>query len=208
MMLQLRKEHTIDLDQVNSVQIQVHKRRLPHTYNPNPVTPLEAKFSVQYAVSRALVSGSVRLADFEGEAHFDKKVREIMVKTTAMAHPDMADDSSEQFGAEVSITMKDGQVLMRKISNLVGRGISYPMTNEEMWEKFNDCAETGGLPRADIPPLFERLETLEKVTDIRTVARMMAKRSLPGKIASAAGDIDTAGEKGNPNVLQETSWVP
>jgi hypothetical protein len=37
---------------------------------------------------------------------------------------------------------------------------------------------------------------------------MMAKRSLPGKIASAAGDIDTAGEKGNPNVLQETSWVP
>jgi 2-methylcitrate dehydratase PrpD len=208
MMLQLRKEHAIDLDQVNSVLIQVHKRRLPHTYNPNPVTSLEAKFSVQYVVSRALVSGSVRLGDFEGEAHFDKKVREIMVKTTAMPHPDMADDSSEQFGAEVSIKMKDGQVLTRKISNLVGRGISYPMTNEEMWEKFNDCAETGGLPRADIPPLFERLESLEKVADIRTVARMMAKRSLPGNIASATGNIDTAGEKGNPSVLQETSWVP
>ena len=159
-------------------------------------------------MSRALVSGAVRLGDFEGEAHFDKKVREIMAKTTAAPHPDMADDSPEQFGAEVSITMQDGQVLMRKISNLVGRGISYPMTNEEIWEKFNDCAETGGMPRADIPPLFERLETLEKAPDIRAVARLMLKRALPGQGAPAKGDIDTAGEKGHPNVLQETSWVP
>jgi len=208
MMLQLRKENTIDLEQVKSVEILVHKRRLPHTYNPNPMTSLEAKFSVQYAVSRALVSGAVRLGDFEGEAHFDKKVREIMAKTTAGPHPDMADDSPEQFGAEVSITMQDGQVLTRKISNLVGRGISYPMTNEEIWEKFNDCAETGGLPRADILPLFERLETLEKAPDIRVVARLMLKRALPGKGAPAAGFIDTSADKSNPNVLQETSWVP
>jgi len=208
MMLQLRKEHEIDLDRVKNVQILVHKRRLPHTYNPNPVTPLEAKFSVQYAVSRALVSGAVRLADFEGDAHFDKKVREIMSKSTASAHPEMADDSPEQFGAEVIVTMTDGQVLTRKISNLVGRGISYPMSSEEMWEKFCDCAETGGLPRADIPPLFERLETLEKVADIRSVTRLLAKRSLPGSADSNKGYIDTADKKGNPSVLQETSWIP
>lgn len=208
MMLHLRRDHEIDLEQIEKVQILVHKRRLPHTYNPDPRTPLEAKFSVQYAVSRALVSGAVRLADFEGEAHFDKNVRELMAKTHAAPHPEMADDSAEQFGAEVTITMKQGQVLTRKISNLVGRGVSYPMTNEEMWEKFNDCAKTGGLPRADIPPLFERLESLEKVPDIRTVTRMLAKRSLPGGAEPVSSYIDTSATKGAPNVLQETSWVP
>jgi hypothetical protein len=82
------------------------------------------------------------------------------------------------------------------------------MTNEEIWEKFNDCAETGGMPRADILPLFERLETLEKAPDIRMVARLMLKRALPGKGAPAAGFIDTSADKSNPNVLKETSWVP
>ena len=53
MMLNLRREEAIDLKEVTRVEVLVHKRRLPHTNNPNPQTPLEAKFSVQYAVARA-----------------------------------------------------------------------------------------------------------------------------------------------------------
>lgn len=177
MMLLLRKEHSINPDDVKSVEILVHKRRLPHTDNPNPRTPLEAKFSVQYAVSRALVSGAVRLGDFEGDAHFDSKVRAIMAKTTAAPHPAMPDDSPQQFGAEVSVTLMDGRKLTRKIDNLVGRGITYPMTSEELWEKFNDCALVGGMPPAGIPPLFKQLETLETVKDIHDVTRLLFKRS-------------------------------
>jgi len=185
----------------------VHKRRLPHTNNPNPQTPLEAKFSVQYAVARALVSGAVRLDDFEGQAHFDADVRDIMAKLSAGPHPDMADDSPEQFGAEVTVTLKNGQALTRKISNLVGRGITYPMTSDEMWEKFNDCAKSA-LPRADIPPLFERLETLEKAADIRAVAKLLVKRALPGQAGRTQTQIDTSGGGNGTNVLHETSWVP
>jgi 2-methylcitrate dehydratase PrpD len=207
MMLKLRKEEAINLKDVVKVDVLVHKRRLPHTNNPNPQTPLEAKFSVQYAVARALVSGAVRLGDFEGDAHFDADVREIMGKLTAGPHPDMADDSPEQFGAEVNITLDNGQVLTRKISNLVGRGITYPMTSDEMWEKFNDCAKDA-LARADIPPLFERLETLEKATDIRAVAKLLSKRALPGQTNRVQTHIDTSGGDNGTNVLQETSWVP
>jgi predicted metalloendopeptidase len=119
----------------------------------------------------------------------------------------MADDSPEQFGAEVTITLNNGQVLTRKISNLVGRGITYPMTSDEMWEKFNDCAKNA-LARADIPPLFERLETLEKATDIRAVAKLLVKRALPGQTNRVQTHIDTSGGDNGTNVLQETSWVP
>ena len=207
MMLNLRREEAIDLKEVTRVEVLVHKRRLPHTNNPNPQTPLEAKFSVQYAVARALVSGAVRLGDFEGQAHFDGDVRDIMAKLSAGPHPDMADDSPEQFGAEVTVTLKNGQALTRKISNLVGRGITYPMTSDEMWEKFNDCAKSA-LPRADIPPLFERLETLEKAADIRAVVKLLVKRALPGQAGRTQTHIDTSGGGNGTNVLQETSWVP
>ena len=50
-----------------------HARRLPHTDNPDPRTPLAAKFSMQYAVARALVDGAVRLEHFEGDAHLDPR---------------------------------------------------------------------------------------------------------------------------------------
>ena len=81
-----------------------HARRLPHTDNPDPRTPLGAKFSIQYAVARALVDRAVRLEHFEGAAHFDPVVRDLMARTEARPHPDMPDASPLQWGAEVVVT--------------------------------------------------------------------------------------------------------
>jgi 2-methylcitrate dehydratase PrpD len=53
MMLALRQEERIHADDVAKIEIMPHPRRLPHTDNPSPQTPPQAKFSVQYAVARA-----------------------------------------------------------------------------------------------------------------------------------------------------------
>ena len=176
MALQLRQQETFSPQDIEKVDIMPHRRRLPHTNNPDPQTPLAAKFSVQYAVARALVDGAVRLDDFEGDAHFDSKVRAIMAKTTAMPHPDMPDDSPDQFGAEVIVALKDGRTVSRRINSLVGRGGDYPLTSEELWEKFNDCAKRV-LPVNDIPALFAKLEKLEQIKNIRELTPMLAKFS-------------------------------
>jgi 2-methylcitrate dehydratase PrpD len=174
MALQLRQEETFSPQDIEKVDILPHRRRLPHTNNPDPQTPLAAKFSVQYAVARALVNGAVRLDDFEGEAHFDSNVRAIMAKTTAMPHPDMPDDSPDQFGAEVIVALKDGRTVARRINSLVGRGGDYPLTSDELWEKFNDCAKRV-LPANEIPALFAKLESLEKIKNIRDLTPLLAK---------------------------------
>ena len=208
MALKLRQEEDIVPDDILAVDIMPHGRRLPHTNNPDPQTSLAAKFSVQYVVARALANGAVRLDDFEGEAHFDPKVRAIMAVTQARPHPDMPDDSDEQFGAEVQVTFKDHRVITRRVNSLVGRGGDNPLSNEELWEKFYDCAKRV-LPKQDVPPLFERLESLEKVADIGLVTRLLAKRTLPGNPQAPGARIDTTGTPGpDGNTLQETSWVP
>jgi 2-methylcitrate dehydratase PrpD len=176
MALQLRQQETFSPQDIEKVDIMPHRRRLPHTNNPDPQTPLAAKFSVQYAVARALVDGAVRLDDFEGEAHFDSKVRAIMAKTTATPHPDMPDDSPDQFGAEVIVALKDGRTVSRRINSLVGRGGDYPLTSDELWEKFNDCAKRV-LPANDIAALFAKLEKLEQIKNIRELTPFLAKFS-------------------------------
>ena len=173
MMLMLRQEENLTPELVKAVEIMPHRRRLPHTNNPDPQTPLAAKFSVQYAVARALTNGAVRLDDFEGEAHFDENVREIMAKTRARPHPDMPDDSPDQFGAEVRVTLHNDRVVSRRINSLVGRGGDNPLSREELWEKFFDCAKRV-LAKHAVTETFNSLERLETVTDIRALTSLLA----------------------------------
>jgi 2-methylcitrate dehydratase PrpD len=202
MALRLRREEQVAAVDIARIEVLPHARRLRHTNAPHPQTSLEAKFSVQYAVARALCSGAVRLKDFEDDAYFEPEIQRLLDLTTASPHPDMADDSVEQWGAEVIVTLKDGSRVARCIDNLVGRGGDDPMSSSELWDKFSDCAPRG-LPREQIAPLFERLETLDKVTEIAQVTRLLEvselRKAPAGKIVFAPRDAQEA---------PETTWVP
>lgn len=173
MMLQLRREESFTLDEVKGIEILLHRRRLVHTNDPDPRTALAAKFSAQYAVCRALVSQAVRIKDFEGDAFHDPDVRTMMDMTTTRAHPDLAEDSPNQFGAEVRVILKDGRTLMRKVDNLVGRGIQYPMTTEELWDKYSDCAGVC-LPPEKIKASFDALQMLDQIPNIRHLTALLS----------------------------------
>jgi 2-methylcitrate dehydratase PrpD len=202
MALRLREDEGLRPDEITRIEVLPHGRRLRHTDKPDPRTPLEGKFSVQYVVARALQDGAVRLKDFEESAVTELAIRRLLEVTTAAAHPDMADDSPDQWGAEVIVTTKDGRRLSRRVENVVGRGGDYPMSSDELWEKFSDCA-VRALPREQIAPLFERLETLDSVSDIGQVTRLLEVSSFhtkhPTKIVFA---------KASEQEAPETTWVP
>jgi 2-methylcitrate dehydratase PrpD len=204
MMLALVSEEGVEADAVAGIEILAHRRRLPHTDNPDPRTPLAAKFSIQYVTARALADGAVRLRDFEGDAVMEERVRRLLPLIRTGPHPDMPDDSPNQFGAEIIVTMKDGGRLARRIDHLVCRGGDYPMSSEELFAKFGDCAGRA-LAHDQIAPLFERLETLETVADLGQVTRLLEPRVLPSeaavRFASLAGGRRAEGG-------EEASWVP
>lgn len=205
MALTLVRDEHVKADEIESIHIEAHRRRLPHTDNPDPQTPLAAKFSVQYAVARALVDGAVRLEHFEGERHRDPAIRRLLALTRTDPHPDMPDDSPHQFGAEVTLTLRDGRVLSRRTDNMIGRGADNPMTGDELWEKFSDCCRQA-IGSSEALALYERLEALDEVADLSTVARLMTKRSLPGAATAEKNRLEIAPATRNDAV--ETSWVP
>lgn len=204
MMLKLVKEEKVTADAVTKVDILAHRRRLPHTDNPDPRTPLGAKFSIQYATARALVDGAVRLAHFEGDAALDPRVRQVLAITKAGPHPDMPDDSPKQFGAEVFVTLKDGRRLSRRVDHMVCRGGDDAMSSDELFEKFADCAALA-LPKANIAPLFERLETLDTLKDITQLTRLLEVRGAGGVQRGSGFEAATAAAA---KVRNEAGWVP
>ncbi|HVC59945.1 MAG TPA: MmgE/PrpD family protein [Acetobacteraceae bacterium] len=172
-MIDLARTHDLTPAQVAKIEILPHGRRLPHTDNPDPRTPLGAKFSIQYCVARALADRAVKLEHFEADAPFDPTVRALMARTEARAHPDMADDSPLQWGAEIAVTTRDGRRFASRLDDFerLGPG-ARPMTREELWEKFSDCAQRA-LPRPQIAPLFEQLARIVEVENVAELTRLM-----------------------------------
>jgi 2-methylcitrate dehydratase PrpD len=182
-MLDLTTTYNLTPDQVARIEVMPHLRRLPHTNNPDPRTPLGAKFSIQYCIARALTDRAVKLDQFEGEAHFDPAIRTLMQRVEARPHPDMAADSPFQWGAEVVVHTTDGKRLASRLDDYPSRGpAGIPMTHDELWTKFSDCAERV-LPRAQVAPLFEKLATIETAAGAADLTRLL---EVPGPRSQAA----------------------
>ena len=84
----------------------------------------------------------------------------------------MAADGDNQFGAEVTVTTRDGGKVSARIDNQLGRGPDNPMSRDELWAKFEDCARRA-LPEDRILPLFEMLENLEALGSVADLTAAM-----------------------------------
>ena len=173
-LLALRAEHAMPADKIVRIDSWTHPRRLAHTNRPDPKSGLDAKFSVQYCLARAVLQGQIRLEDFEGDAYDDPTVRALMTRIHADARTD------EALGAEVRVTFADGQVISQKVSAALGRGPDNPMPEGALAAKFVNCASRA-LPPAAIARLQQMLETLETAPSVKAVVAAIAT---PGRLAA------------------------
>jgi 2-methylcitrate dehydratase PrpD len=164
-MLKLVNDDGLKPEDAAGIEILTNPRRLPHTDHPDPKTGLEGKFSIQYVTARALTDGRVVFAHFEDSAVAEKETAKLLPIISVGEHPDMAADSDNQFAAEVTVTTREGAKLSARMDHELGRGPDNPMSRDELWTKFEDCAALA-MPKPQIRPLFEMLENLDDVTSM------------------------------------------
>ena len=171
-MLMLVREHGLTPAMVERVDSWTHPRRLAHTNRPDPQSELDAKFSVQYCLARALLDRRVSLEHFEGDSYRDPAIRALLPRIHAAPHPDMSMASTEHFGAEVKVTLTDGRVLTATVARPLGRGPGNPLPVELLEAKFLNCA-TRALPMDAAERLLSVLRTLDGVADMRDATTAM-----------------------------------
>ncbi|HET6609959.1 MAG TPA: MmgE/PrpD family protein, partial [Rhodopila sp.] len=168
-MIDLSQRHDLTADRVERILVMPHARRLPHTNNPDPRTPLGAKFSIQYCVARGLIDRAIKLEHFEGDAPFDPAIRTLMRKIEARPHPDMPED----WGTEVIVETTDGKRLASRLDDYPSRGpAGVPMTHAELWSKFHDCGRRS-LPDEQLGELFDTLMTIGDASDTTRLTRLL-----------------------------------
>jgi 2-methylcitrate dehydratase PrpD len=168
-MIELAHRHDLRAERIAHITVLPNARRLPHTNNPDPRTPLAAKFSMQYCVARALADRSVKLSDFEGDAPFDPAVRALMQRLEIRPHPNMPED----WGTEVIVETTDGARFASRLDDYPSRGpAGDPMTHTELWTKFADCAERS-LPRASLSAVFDTLMGIASLPDVHDLTSLL-----------------------------------
>ena len=170
-MLMLVREHKLKPADIERVDSWTHTRRLEHTNRPNPQSELDAKFSVQYCLARALVDGKVVIGQFEGDAYKDKKTRDLMPRIHAAAYTTAQFPADNHFGAEVKVTLRDGTVHTQKVDQPYGRTSANPLTTELLKEKFVNCAKRV-LPEPRIAEMYAAIEKFERLADVRELTAL------------------------------------
>jgi 2-methylcitrate dehydratase PrpD len=159
--------------------------RLAHTDRPQPQSGLEAKFSVQYCVARALLSGRVLLQDFEADALREPAVQSVLARTHATPHVEGQFAPGNGFAAEVKITLKDGRSFASRVMRPLGRTAANPIPPAQLQAKFADCAGSV-LPARQVAAVSAALDRFETVTSVRDFMRLLEVPVAPAAMRKRA----------------------
>ena len=165
--LELRAEHKLKPEQIQSVELTVHPLVPELTGKTAPTVGLEGKFSIYYIAAVALITGAAGQSQFTDKLVHDPAVIALRDKVRLIVDKGMKEDQTR-----VSIRLTDGRVVTQMVEHAVG-SVEKPMTDAALDAKFLDLASVALSPvRArKVLALCRQVETLP---DAAAIARAAA----------------------------------
>lgn len=171
--IQLRNEHHLQSPEVEAVTLHCNPLVPSLTGKTDPMTGLEGKFSIYHCVAVGLIFGAAGERQFSDAVVRDPEVAALRRKIVLRIDPMVSADK-----CDLTLRLKDGQVLTRHIEHAVG-SLEAPMTDQMLEAKFADLAK-GVLPDAQARRLMDLCWGIEKL-------------DRAGDLALAAADCTSAG---------------
>lgn len=173
LMLDLIRQHDIRPAQVAKVKVGTNRHMPNALIHHRPKNELQAKFSMEFCMAILLLERKAGLAEFTDQVVNRADVRKMIEKVEFGVHPEAEAAGYEKMTTIIDIELQDG----RKISGRAdfGKGSpTNPMSDEELANKFHECAAWGKLPRANADKIVDLVFNLEKVKSIRELTRLLA----------------------------------
>src|SRR5438552_963147 len=172
--LALMAEHAIAPAAVDAVECGVFYLAPHQLIYDRADTGLQGKFSMPYCVSVALLDRTVGLAQFADERVQRADVQALMPKVRMFVHPEQTTrECLPTRFSEVTITLKDGRRLQKRVAQAKGQPKN-PLTTGELEAKFRDCASRV-LPAERTESVLSAVRALETVPDVSVLARALAR---------------------------------
>ena len=171
---QLRTEHKLKSEDIESISLRVHPLVLELTGRKTPQTGLEGKFSVYHAAAVGVIYGTAGEAQYSDKVVRDPRVIALRDKVVATVESGVHEDQ-----AHVAIRLKNGKTLDKFVEHAVG-SLDRPLSDADLETKFRGLAE-GILSKAETDKLIRLCWDVGKLKDVGEIARA----SVPAGAAKA-----------------------
>jgi hypothetical protein len=147
---------------------------MPNTLiHRNPKNELQAKFSMEFCMAILLLERRAGLAQFTDAVVNRADVQRMMKKIEFGVHPVAEAAGYEKMTTIIDIELTDGRTVSGRAD--FGKGSpANPMSDDEVADKFRECASWGGLPDANIKKVIDAVFHLEKLKSTRELTRLLA----------------------------------
>lgn len=162
--VQLRNEHGLKADDIESITLGVHPLVLELTGKKAPRTGLEGKFSVYHSAAVGIIHGAAGEAQYSDEVVRDPRVIALRDRVSAAVEQGVHEDQ-----ARVRIRLKDGRTLEKFVEHAIG-SLDRPMSDADLEAKFRGLVD-GILPKADADRLIQLCWDVGRLKDAAEVAR-------------------------------------
>jgi len=176
-MLDILDRRPVAPDDVERIDAWIHARRLKHTNRSRPDSSLDAKFSLQYVLARALVDRRVGIADFDERSYRDTRVQALLPRIHVAPYDDAQFAAGNHFGGAVRITLRDGSVENARVEQALGRTSDNPVPADRLRRKFDACAATVLRDEA-IAPLADAIDVIDTLPDVRVLTQLLMTGSV------------------------------
>jgi 2-methylcitrate dehydratase PrpD len=168
------RQHGIRPGQVARLAVKSHRLMpLNLTYH-RPSSGLEGKFSMEFSLASILVLRRAGLAEYSDEVVNRPDIQDAIRK---IDYTTFSDEEAEAQGYTLwttflDLTLADGRTLSARAEAAKGSA-TMPLTEEEVAEKFRDCARFAHWPSARTERVIAQVLDLENVDDIRELTAQL-----------------------------------
>ena len=174
--IQLRNEHKLKGDEIESVALKVHPLVLELTGKKTPQVGLEGKFSVYHSSAVAVIYGAAGEAQYSDACVRDPKVIALRDRVSAAVDKGLHEDQ-----VRITMKLKDGRTLEKYVEHAIG-SLGQPMSDSALEAKFQAFAD-GILSKLEADNLMRLCWDIGKLKDAGEVARASVPAAAKAKRA-------------------------
>jgi 2-methylcitrate dehydratase PrpD len=171
-MLDLVRRHDLEAARVKRVSVGTNHNMPNALIHHRPVNELQAKFSMEFCMAILLLERRAGLEQFTDAVVNRPDVQAMIAKVAFGVHPEAEAAGFDKMTTIVEVELDDGTVFGGRAD--FGKGSpANPMSDDELAEKFRQCAEWGKLPKERIGTVLDMLWNLEKVRDVNELTQLL-----------------------------------
>lgn len=161
------------IDQIERIAVGAYEVALNITDAPQPDTIYAAKFSMQFCVALALLTGSGSIYSFNEQTLTDAKIRACIENIEVYVAADIQAQYPQEWGSTVTLYLNDGSHVTRTAQYPKGDPEN-PLTTQDFIAKFNDLVPLSDAHRQQIIACILQLEQQSVEALISTIYKQPA----------------------------------